>query len=256
MTPQPIDRRHALSLLGAAGAGAVVLAACGGSDENASPRPTTTSTDAGRPSATAVAAGTVTAGMFANASACTVAPAATEGPYYIEVDKIRSDVREDREGTQLRVAARVLGSDGCTPVKDAVFEIWHCDAEGRYSGFESASTGSDATTDTKRYLRGAQITNADGIAEITTIYPGWYQGRTVHIHAKVFISSREVLTTQLYFDEELNRAVLAGAPYNGRGERDASNDGDSIFSDQTILTVSKDGDGYLGLINIGVEKQP
>ena len=256
MTPQPIDRRHALSLLGAAGAGAVVLAACGGSDDNASPRPTTSSTDAVRPRVTAGATGGVTAAMFDNASTCTVAPAATEGPYYIDVDKIRSDIREDRQGIQLRVAARILGADGCTPVKDAVFEIWHCDAEGRYSGFESASTGGGATTDAKRYLRGAQITNADGIAEITTIYPGWYQGRTVHIHAKVFISNREVLTTQLYFDEALNNAVLASAPYNGRGGRDASNDDDSIFSDQTILTVTKDGEGYLGLINIGVEEQP
>jgi protocatechuate 3,4-dioxygenase beta subunit len=258
MTPQSIDRRHALGLLGAAGAGAVVLAACGGSNDTAASSTTTTSTDAGRSSTTAVATGTVTADMFDAASSCTVTPEATAGPYYIDVDKIRSDIREDRDGTQLRVAARILGADGCTPVKDAVFEIWHCDADGLYSGFESASTGGGggppggSATDTTRYLRGAQITNADGIAEITTIWPGWYRGRTVHIHAKVFISSQDLLTTQLYFDEELNRAVFAAAPYTAHAGRDVFNGDDSIFSDQTILTVSKDGDGYLGLISIGV----
>jgi protocatechuate 3,4-dioxygenase beta subunit len=267
MTSPPIPRRHALSLLGAAGAGAFVFAACGGSNHDASPATTTSSKrtpiDAVGSSAVAGATGDVTPAMFENAASCTVTPAATEGPYYIDVDKIRSDIREDREGTQLRVAARVLGADGCTPVKDAVFEVWHCDAGGLYSGFESASTGGgggpggpqggNPTTDSKRYLRGAQITNGDGIAQITTIYPGWYRGRTVHIHAKVFTSSHEVLTTQLYFDEALNRAVFATAPYNAHTGRDAFNNNDTIFSDQTILTVSKAGDGYLGLITIAVE---
>jgi protocatechuate 3,4-dioxygenase beta subunit len=261
MTPKPIDRRHALGLLGAAGAGAVVLAACGGSDDNASPGTTaaskTASTDAGGTTVPAGTTGAVTPDRFADAGTCTVTPTATEGPYYIDVDKLRSDIREDREGTRLRLAVRILDADGCTPVKDAVFEIWHCDAAGLYSGFESASTGGggpggNATTDAKRYLRGAQVTNPDGIAEITTIYPGWYQGRTAHIHAKVFLSNRDLLTTQLYFDEELNSAVYAAAPYNERAGRDVFNDDDSIFSDQTILTVTKDGDGYLGLINVGV----
>lgn len=197
--------------------------------------------------------------MFDDAAQCRVTPVAIEGPYYIDVDKIRSDIREDREGRKLRVAARILASDGCTPVRDAVFEIWHCDSAGLYSGFESASTGGGSAgpqggiADAKRYLRGAQITNAEGIAEITTIYPGWYRGRTVHIHAKVFISSREVLTTQLYFDDALNGTVYASAPYKAHAGRDTFNDDDSIFSAQTILTTSKDGDGYLGLIGIGVK---
>ena len=267
MPPQPIHRRRALSLLGSVGAG-VVLAGCRGANHDASSSTSgsskTTSTDVGRSSATTGAAGAVTPNVFDDAARCTVTPVAIEGPYYIDVDKIRSDIREDREGRKLRVAARILASDGCTPVRDAVFEIWHCDAAGLYSGFESASTGGGGgpggpqggvatTTDAKRYLRGAQVTNADGIAEITTIYPGWYRGRTVHIHAKVFISSREVLTTQLYFDEALNRAVYASAPYTAHAGRDTFNHDDSIFSDQAILTVSKDGDGYLGLIGMGVK---
>ncbi|TML93124.1 MAG: protocatechuate dioxygenase [Actinobacteria bacterium] len=267
MPLQPIHRRRALGLLGAAGAG-VVLAACGGSKDDASSSTVVpskaTSTDVGRTTGTTGTTGAVRPDMFDDAARCTVTPVAIEGPYYIDVDKIRSDIREDREGRKLRVAARILASDGCTPVRDAVFEIWHCDAAGLYSGFEAASTGGGGgpggpqggratTTDAKRYLRGAQVTNADGIAEITTIYPGWYRGRTVHIHAKVFISSREVLTTQLYFDDALNGTVFASAPYTAHPGRDTFNDDDSIFSDQTILTVSKDGDGYLGLIGMGVK---
>jgi protocatechuate 3,4-dioxygenase beta subunit len=265
MTSQPIPRRDALRL-GVAGAGAVVLAACGGSKHNAT-RATTTRPKT-KPTNTvdssAPAGGTaVTPAMFENAATCRLTPAAIEGPYYIAGDKIRSDIREGLAGTQLRVAVRILGANGCTPVKDAAFEIWHCDAAGLYSGFESASSGGGGapggppggspTTDAKRYLRGSQITDADGIAQITTIYPGWYRGRTVHIHAKVFISRHEVLTTQLYFDEALNRAVFATAPYNQHTGRDAFNHNDTIFSDQTILTVSPDGAGYLGLISIAVQ---
>ena len=255
----PIDRRRALGLLGA-GAGAALLAACGGGSDGSAEVTTTTPSTAEAPSSTTsavpAATGAVTAEMFDGGASCMLAPSQTEGPYYIDVDKIRSDVREDRLGTRLRVAARVVGTDGCTPIKDAVFEIWHCDADGLYSGFESASTGGPGggVRDQKRYLRGAQVTNADGIAEITSIYPGWYRGRTVHIHVKVFVSNAEVLTTQLFFDESLSDQVYAAAPYDANGTRDVTNENDGIFSSQTVMTVKRDGDGYLGLITLGVQR--
>ena len=265
MTLRDIGRRRALGLLGA-GVGAAVVVACGGSggDEASSGSDATTGGTKGgttggtaSPTSAAAAGAAVTAEMFAGAASCTLTPAGTEGPFYIDVDQLRSDIREDREGTRLRLAARVLDSDGCTPIKDAVFDIWHCDAGGLYSGFEAASRGRGggrSSSDTTRYLRGAQITNADGIAELTTIYPGWYGGRTVHIHAKVLISNRDVLTTQLYFDDELTDTVYAAPPYNRRPNRDSRNDSDRIFDDRTVLTVSRDGDGYLGLITIGVRR--
>lgn len=255
MTAGEIDRRRALGVLGA-GVGAAVVAACGRSgdgQDTSPPAPDRTTAT----TATAVPGAAVTPGMFAGAASCTLTPSGTEGPFYIDVDQLRGDIREDREGTRLRLAARVLDSDECTPVKDAVFDVWHCDAGGLYSGFEAASRGRGggrSSPDTTRYLRGAQITNADGIAELTTIYPGWYGGRTVHIHAKVLISNRDVLTTQLYFDDELTDTVYAAPPYNRRPNRDSRNDSDGIFDDRTILTVSKDGDGYLGLITIGVRR--
>lgn len=265
LTPGEIGRRRALGLLGAGLGAAFVVASCGSSDDGdeassgAETTAATTGDRAGGTTATTAAAAAgaaVTADMFAGAASCTVTPSETEGPYYIDVDLVRGDIREDRPGMRLRLAARVLDSDGCTPVKDSLFEVWHCDAGGLYSGFESASRGQggNRSPDTTRYLRGAQITNADGIAELTTIYPGWYRGRTVHIHAKVLISNREVLTSQLYFDDKVTDAVYAAAPYSSRPNRDQRNGSDNIFDDRTVLTVSRDGDGYLGLITIGVRR--
>jgi protocatechuate 3,4-dioxygenase beta subunit len=103
-------------------------------------------------------------------------------------------------------------------------------------------------TDDKRYLRGAQVTNADGIVEFTTIWPGWYRGRTVHIHAMVHVNNQRVLTTQLMFDEGLNTKVFAQAPYAQHTGRDTSNNNDSIYRDSTLLKVTEETDGYLGVI--------
>jgi protocatechuate 3,4-dioxygenase beta subunit len=266
VTKQELNRRQALKLLGAAGMGSVVFGACQGSDETGgSP---TTQAPGSSTTSTGPAASTpgtpITAERFANAAACTVTPEQTEGPFYIDVDNVRSDIREDRQGAQLRVAARVMDTDGCTPVKDAVFEIWHCDAGGAYSGFGQASrgpggppgggpSGGSSSTDQARFLRGAQVTNAEGIAVITTVYPGWYQGRTVHIHAKVHLSKAEALTTQFYFDDNVSDEVFATAPYNQRTGRRTINAGDNIYRRETTLTVSKEDGGYLGLITIGIK---
>jgi protocatechuate 3,4-dioxygenase beta subunit len=255
MTRRAINRRQALSMLGGAGLGALALGACTSDDERgaaATSAPAAgVSAETSQPAA-AAAAGEVTAAMFGAAASCAVTPEQTEGPYYIDVDKIRADIREDREGTPLRVAVRVVDKDGCTPIKDAILEIWHCDAGGLYSGFEAASQGGGGARDDKRYLRGAQTTNADGIAVITTIYPGWYRGRTVHIHAKVALTNTELLTTQLYFDDATTDRVFAAAPYSANPDRDTRNDDDGIFRNETTMTVSEDGNGYVGLITIGV----
>jgi protocatechuate 3,4-dioxygenase beta subunit len=252
MTARGLSRREALALLG----GSAALAACGapGQPDAASGSPPTATgsqpaASGSQPAASgsqsaSVAGGlaAVTAASFAGAASCALTPEQTEGPYYIDVDKIRADIREDRPGTRLRIGARVMHADGCTPVKDAVFEVWHCDAGGAYSGINDAA----------RYLRGGQVTNAEGIAVITTIYPGWYTGRTTHVHAKVALANTTVLTTQLYFDDALTDTVYQVAPYAAHGRRDTLNTGDGIYRAETTLTVTKDGDGYLGLVTIGV----
>jgi protocatechuate 3,4-dioxygenase beta subunit len=136
---------------------------------------------------------------------------------------------------------------------NAVVDIWHCDAEGSYSGFESATPGGGRADD-ERYLRGAQVTNRDGIAEFLTIYPGWYPGRAVHVHAKVHLDRQTVLTTQLFFDEDVSRQVFRTRPYSSRGEPDVSNEADGIFDRSLLATTRRAGDGLAGVMTFDVER--
>jgi protocatechuate 3,4-dioxygenase beta subunit len=256
--PDGVSRRRALGAAGVVGIGAL-LGAC--SREGAVTE-TQVSTTSGA-SATVQPQSTpspANAALFGNAATCTLSPEQTEGPYYFDVDSIRGDIREDRPGMPLRLVMRVQDSAACTPIANAVVDIWHCDAGGVYSGFESASQGGPgggARTDDETYLRGAQVTNSDGIVEFTTIYPGWYRGRTVHIHTKVHLDSSTLLTSQLYFDEQVTAAVYQTAPYASRSGRDTFNDGDGIFSgagERALLTLAKEGDGYRGVITLAVKR--
>jgi protocatechuate 3,4-dioxygenase beta subunit len=255
---EQIDRRRALAVFGAVGLGAV-LAACSGderSDRATGSGDTSSTNSAGGAGSTtttgapAASTGTAAADLLEKAGSCALTPEQTEGPYYLDIDRVRSDIREDRQGTPLRLAIRVRENGSCQPVADAAVDIWHCDATGLYSGFEAASTGGGGGRDSTRYLRGTQITNAQGIVEFLTVYPGWYRGRTVHIHCKVQLNNAEVLTTQLYFDEKVTSAVYAAQPYASDTGRDTFNNNDGIFNDETILAVSKDGTGYVGAINL------
>jgi protocatechuate 3,4-dioxygenase beta subunit len=108
-------------------------------------------------------------------------------------------------------------------------------------------------TDDKRYLRGAQVTNVDGIVEFTTIWPGWYRGRTVHIHVMVHVRKSRVLTSQIMFDERLNTAVFAKAPYSTHTGRDTFNSNDSIFLDSMLAEVTQDGEGYVAAIVLSAD---
>ncbi|WP_116951198.1 intradiol ring-cleavage dioxygenase [Jiangella endophytica] len=257
-----IARRRALGLGGTVGLGAV-LAACGVGAANGTGSPAATAT----PSAT----GTDLVALLDAVDMAGTSPETTEGPYWFDVDSIRSDLREDRPGATLTLALRVQDAQN-TPLPDSVVEIWHCDAGGEYSGFEVASGGppgsdggqstSDGSysqgdtesepTDDGTYLRGAQVADADGIVRFTSIYPGWYRGRTVHIHVRVHVDQQTVLTTQLFFDDELSDQVYAAAPYSDHTGRDTGNDADSIYADTGLLTVVADGDGWLGYTNLGV----
>lgn len=157
----------------------------------------------------------------------------------------------------MTLGIRVQDATACTPLSNAVVDVWHCDAGGLYSGFESASlggAGGGGPTDEETYLRGAQVTDADGIVQFHAIYPGWYAGRTVHIHAKVHLDSATLVTSQLYFDDAVTDQVYTSDPYAVRGDRDTTNDTDFIFDDAMMLTLSRTGEGYLGLITIGVDR--
>jgi protocatechuate 3,4-dioxygenase beta subunit len=248
------NRRQALAAFGSVSLGAL-LAACG-SDGDGNSGTDVSTTDGGtttvEPKTTT---GAATADLFDDSSACTLTAQETEGPYYFDADSIRSDIREDRKGTRLRLAVRVRDAKKCEPLRNAVVDVWHCDALGVYSGFESASTGGPGggRTDSEKYLRGAQVTNSDGIVEFVTVYPGWYRGRTVHIHAKVHIDNRTALTTQFYFEDDVSERVFKGGPYSEHTGRDVFNDNDNIFDKSLLLDLSKDGGGYLGVISLDVQ---
>ena len=258
MSSPPLNRRQALGAFGAVTLSGL-LAACGSDSETTG---TVTSTD-GRTStveaktSTGASSGKLTAAQFESAATCEVATELTEGPYYFDVDAIRSDIREDREGTLLRLGVRVRDAESCEPIENAVVDVWHCDALGLYSGFESASTGGpggSGRSDDETYLRGAQATNGDGIAEFKTIYPGWYRGRTTHIHAKVHLDRTTLLTTQFFTTRAMDDVVYARAPYSQDTGRDTFNEGDGIYAEQGELTLSEDGENVVGLITLDVRR--
>jgi len=181
---------------------------------------------------------------------CVLAPELTEGPYYIAGEKVRRDIREGHPGTLLTLRLTVLNVATCKPIKGAAVDIWHADAAGNYSGF-----GSD--TSSKTFLRGIQRTDKNGLAVFTTIYPGWYQGRAVHIHVKVHVGGNVVHTGQLFFPDALTREVYKAAPYASRGNPSTTDAQDSIYVNggkRGLLALKRVGAGYLGTIAMGVHK--
>ncbi|SRR6266545_4025350 len=205
----PLTRRaFARTVLGGLGAVAV-LSRCRGADASAAP-----SRDAG-----------VTDGRSVRA-ACTVYPQETEGPYYLDLDLLRGDITEGRAGTPLSLAMEVVSAATCAPLKGVAVEVWHCDASGLYSGYPGQLGGVDTRGQT--FLRGTQVTGEDGRVRFDTIYPGWYPGRTTHVHFKVHVSSTSVATSQMYFTEDLSAAIYRASPYAAHGQKDTSNAADSV----------------------------
>jgi protocatechuate 3,4-dioxygenase beta subunit len=254
MTPK-MNRRNALATLGTVSLG-TVLAACGGDDDEG---PSQVTTEEGTTTSVEPKTTDSLTELFDEAGSCRLTTELTEGPYYFDVDSIRSDIREDRRGTPLRLAIRVREDGSCDPLENAVVDVWHCDATGVYSGFESASQGGppgggSGPTDDETYLRGAQATNSDGVVQFKTIYPGRYPGRATHVHVKVHLDRTTLLTTQLFFDEKVNEAVYANEPYSNETGGEVTNDADGIFDESLIATARKDGDGYVAAINFDVKR--
>ncbi|MFF2084932.1 intradiol ring-cleavage dioxygenase [Nocardia sp. NPDC058176] len=177
---------------------------------------------------------------------CVLTPQGTEGPYYVDTDLVRGDISENKPGTPLTLRITVVDASSCQPLRAATVDIWHADASGTYS----------ALTDDSRYLRGIQPTDDTGRATFSTIFPGWYDNRTVHIHLKVHLVGREIHTGQLYFDDETTTTVAARTPYSTRTEPRTHNNQDFLFRRGTahaLLTVVPTPDnGYQADITVGV----
>jgi protocatechuate 3,4-dioxygenase beta subunit len=199
----------------------------------------------------AAGAGTGPAAVSAGLVSCVLTPEMTEGPFYLEGDKVRRDVREGRPGVPLLLGTTVLDVSSCKPIRGAAVDIWHCDAGGTYSGF--AQEGTEGLT----FMRGIQRTDKNGLATFATIYPGWYEGRTVHIHVRVYLGGSVVHTGQLFFPDRLTDAVYRRAPYNHRPARTTRNATDSIFRNggsRSMLRLAKRGNGYVARITMGVSR--
>jgi protocatechuate 3,4-dioxygenase beta subunit len=198
-------------------------------------------------------AGVGPAAVASGAVTCVLTPEMTKGPFYIANEKLRRDITEGKPGTPLTLKLAVVDASTCRALSGALVDIWHCDAGGAYSGFSSLTHEPSGKL---TFLRGIQRTNAQGIATFQTIYPGWYRGRTVHIHVKVHLGGRVAHTGQLFFADTLTDAVYKRAPYSRRPNRDVRNANDAIFRNggsKSLLTLRKNGAGYIGSITMGVQ---
>jgi hypothetical protein len=178
---------------------------------------------------------------------CVLSKQATEGPYWVANHLRRRDITEGRPGIPLRLHLRVLDASTCKPIKGADVEIWHADAGGVYS---------DVQGNTKTFLRGHQISNSQGFVTFDTVYPGWFRGRTPHIHIKVHVGSGYVCTGQLFFADTISARVYRTKRYRSHGQADTTNGSDSIYAgaggSKARLRLSHRGNSYLGAITLGV----
>lgn len=229
-----IDRRKVLGTLGA-----FTLVSCGGGSSGTS----TSSSGSG-------------SGGGSGALSCVVTPSATEGPYFVDEGLNRSDLTSDTtraavlEGLPLALQVGVyrVSSGACSVIEGAQVDVWHADTAGVYSDVTAQSTVGQA------FLRGYQLTDASGAANFTTIYPGWYPGRTTHIHFKVRSGNFE-FTSQWFMDDNVTDVVYSAAPYSSYGSRNTRNDNDGIYSSPLLLTLARDSAnvGYFGTFTLGLQ---
>lgn len=261
------ERRRVLGALGSIGA--FGLFGCNGSDSGSdnnaaastaagsSTSGTSTSTSGTSSSSTTVASGT---GSSTNLSGCVLIPEETQGPYPLNLSAnaayFRQDITEGKSGTPLRLKLTLLNvGNKCLPVSNARVDIWHCDKDGVYSGYNQPGANSVGQT----FCRGIQLSDANGEVTFSTIYPGWYAGRITHIHFQVFLNNGLVATSQIAFPEVITQAVYNTSLYLAKGQNTSvrSFAADNVFADGTtyqmcsIVTNSASG-GYDAELTVGI----
>jgi protocatechuate 3,4-dioxygenase beta subunit len=220
------------------------------------------------------AAGVLAAGVpFARAAqrtsslACVLRPQQIEGPYFVDEKLNRSDIRSDpktrvmSQGVPLYLTFKVTRTEGsgCLPLNGALVDVWQCDAEGLYSDTDDFQENTRGF----RFLRGYQVTDRQGTASFTTIFPGWYPGRTVHIHFKIRVGAQgkatagaKEFTSQIYFDDALTDAIHAQPPYSNRGPRKVRNNRDVVSligGSKLLLPLREEKKGYAGTFDVSLQ---
>lgn len=206
---------------------------------------------------------------------CVLTAEQTAGPYYLDLNLVRRDITEGKNGIPLRLRTTVVDAGSCASIDGAAVEIWHCDAWGYYSSFTDKSPGGrqlppeDGVGNNRTFLRGTQVTGKDGVAEFQTVFPGWYAPRAVHIHTRVHVGGRPqarqyagghlVHTGQFYFPDDVVRQVQAQQPYARHvGEVTLLAD-DGVYQGsgvrEGLLRLTRDGGGYLATITVGVRPE-
>ncbi|HEY5712103.1 MAG TPA: intradiol ring-cleavage dioxygenase [Allosphingosinicella sp.] len=222
-----IDRRELLAGAGALGLAAIPIASC-----------------AKQPVAAATSARLIAG------TACPVTPRQTQGPFYFDPRLVRQDLAEGKPGVPLVLRLQIVEAGACAPVPRARVDLWHCDASGVYSGYDSERSNG------QRWLRGTQFADADGVVAFRTLYPGWYEGRAPHIHVKAMLPDGRELVSQLYFPDALSDQLYAEGVYAGRAGRRLRNREDGIFREldgqAPIAEIARVAQGLAGAIVIAL----
>jgi protocatechuate 3,4-dioxygenase beta subunit len=185
-------------------------------------------------------------GVAPEAGSCTLIPEQEVGPFYIADELLRSEIAEGKAGVPLVLRILVLDARTCKPLSNAAVDVWHCDALGLYSGFTNQNPMGPGRfgrpTDKLRFLRGIQLAGPDGIVSFRTVFPGFYMGRTNHIHVKVrtgghtagksYQAGHTSHTGQIFFPEETTVRIMQRDPYSSRTVKRTNQAEDWIFSDQ------------------------
>jgi protocatechuate 3,4-dioxygenase beta subunit len=193
--------------------------------------------------------------------ACILTPQLEEGPFYIDPKLVRADITEGKPGVALGLRLRVIEAGSCMPISGARVDVWHCDARGIYSAFPGQGDAHNIDQSNKIFLRGTQLAGTSGWTEFKTIYPGWYDGRATHIHFKVFLDERTVLTGQTFFPDALNEFIYTNVPdYTGRPrQRVVLNTNDHIAADLdpgrlAYCAVKEERERYVATLTLAVDR--
>jgi protocatechuate 3,4-dioxygenase beta subunit len=210
-------------------------------------------------SATRVYAETAPGPAASLTPSCTLTPASVAGPFYFDPKLQRADITEGHPGAPLRLRFIVMDAATCIPIQGARVDAWHTRADGFYSGYPGQGDNRKTDTTGGTFMRGTQFADVRGEAAFHSIYPGWYGGRTTHVHFKIFIDDKDMLTGQMYFPDALSQYIYANVgAYRRKAVRDTFNGNDELaLSDTTrggFCDIKEEADHYLATLIVGVSR--